>query len=128
MPQIPTFQRSTQLRTGRAPSLGAVTAVTEAVGQLAGQVSRQANIAVQRQKDADDAAFVTESTNSLFRSEGELLSETETQGLDVDMSTLQPDFNERVNALADNARSSVNSASTLGGQAVFRSKSSDVTI
>ena len=105
MPQIPTFQRSTQLRTGRGPSLGAVSAVTEAVGQLAGQVSRQANIAVQRQKDADDAAFVTESTNSLLRSESERLADTETRGVDVDMSTLQTEFNERVGALAENAPS-----------------------
>ncbi len=105
MPQIPTFQRSTQLRTGRGPSLGAVTAVTEAVGQIGGQIARQANIAIQRQKDADDAAFVTETTNSLLRSESERLADTETRGLDVDMSTLQEGFNERVSALAENAPS-----------------------
>lgn len=105
MPVIPQFQKSSQLRTGQGPSLSAVSAVSQAVGQLGGEVSRQANVAIQKQKDADDAAFVTKQTNRMLRQESERLADIQTRGAEVDMASLQNDFNERVSLLAEDAPS-----------------------
>jgi len=106
MPQIPTLTRSFQDRArGTAPSLAAATAVSRAVGQVAGQVGQAANQFIKQQKDADDAAFLTESTNGLLRGETERLADIETRGADVDLETLQSDYQSRVNDIADTAPS-----------------------
>jgi len=106
MPEIPQFRAGAQLRTGAARiSPAAAGAVAEAVGGLGQVISRQAGAAIQRQRDADDAAFVTERTNKLLRQETELLAEAETTGSDVDLENLQPNYQSRVEALSGGAPS-----------------------
>jgi len=106
MPEIPQFRAGAQLRTGAARIRpGAATAVAEAVGGLGQVISRQAGVAIQRQRDADNAAFVTERTNRLLRQETELLAEAETTGSDVDLENLQGNYQSRVEALSEGAPS-----------------------
>lgn len=106
MPKLPQFQASSQLRTaGALPRAGFVGAVGEAVSGLGQALSSQAGEAIQRQKNADDAAFVTERTNRLFRQESEMITDVQTRGADVDMEKLQGAFNDRVDALAEEAPS-----------------------
>lgn len=106
MPEIPQFRAGAQLRTGAARIRPAAAgAVAEAVGGLGQVISRQAGVAIQRQRDADDAAFVTERTNKLLRQETELLAEAETTGSEVDLENLQANYQSRIEALSEGAPS-----------------------
>jgi hypothetical protein len=75
------------------------------VGRIGGIVAGQASEAIQRQRAADDAAFVTERTNRLLRNESQLLADAETRGADVDMEALQEQYTSRVDELAKDAPS-----------------------
>jgi hypothetical protein len=106
MPKLPQFQASSQLRTaGAVPRAAFTGAVGEAVAGIGRTVSRLAGESIQRQKDADDAAFVTERTNRLFRQESELITDVQTRGADVDMEELQGAFDDRVSGLSGEAPS-----------------------
>jgi hypothetical protein len=106
MPKLPQFQASSQLRTaGAVPRASFTGAVGEAVAGIGRTVAQLAGESIQRQKDADDAAFVTERTNRLFRQETELITDTRTRGVDVDLQELQSGFDGRVDDLAGEAPS-----------------------
>ncbi|MEE9351520.1 MAG: hypothetical protein V3U78_04615 [Thiotrichaceae bacterium] len=102
MPVIPQPQIVSNLRVGQARiDPGAATAPARALEGL----GRTTGIILKRQKESDDAAFVAENINALLRSESELLSDIETKGSNVDMSTLQEEFRKRAGSFADNAPS-----------------------
>lgn len=106
MPKIPQIQASSQLRTGAARiDPGAATAVSRAATQLGQQASRLASQALTRQRQADDAAFVTERTNRLLRNETQLLADAETRGSEVDLEGLQEQYQSRVQDLSKDAPS-----------------------
>lgn len=105
MPRIPQTQASGSIRAERgAVSPSAAGAVGQALGSVA-QGFGAVGQAVQRKKEADDAAFVTKTTNSFLRQETERLDGIITRGEDVDMSSLQQSFKDRVSQLAENAPS-----------------------
>jgi hypothetical protein len=113
MPKIPQFQASSRLRTsGASISPGIAGAVGEAVAGVGQTISAQAGAsireqkaAIEKQKSADDAAFVTERTNKLLRQEVERLSDIETRGEDVDMSKLREEYMSRVDDLGGDSPS-----------------------
>jgi len=106
MPEIPQFRAGAQLRTGAARIRpAAAAAVSEAFVGLGQAITRQVGPLIQRQRDADDAAFVTERTNKLLRQETELLAEAETTGSDVDLENLQENYQSRAGVLSEGAPS-----------------------
>jgi len=112
MPKIPQFQADTRLRTGGASiSPGAAGAVSQAVSGLATTVTSIATAAVNRQRDAEDAAFATEQSNSLSRRWTERQIELEQSGEDVDLEGLKKEYDDDVAATLKNAPSDRVSAS-----------------
>lgn len=104
MAVVPTTRPSRQLRTaGAAPSVQAAGAVGRAVAGVGAQLSRIGSEAVERQRSADSAAFRTERSNSLLRTWTERLAEAETTGAEVDLGTLQDEFNADVERLGEGA-------------------------
>ncbi len=106
MPRIPTQQFSTGLRVGGARiDPGAATAVSRAAGQLGQVVASQASQAIKQQRQADDAAFVSEQTNKMLRQESEIFADIETKGTSIELDKQQEQFNERVSVFTENAPS-----------------------
>lgn len=106
MPRIPTQQFSTGLRVGGARiDPGAATAVSRATGQLGQVVAGQASQAIKQQRQADDAAFVSERTNKMLRQESERFADIETKGTSIELDKQQEQFNERVTLLLEDSPS-----------------------
>jgi hypothetical protein len=106
MPIIPKAQAGSQLRTsGASISQAAAGAVGQAVSSLGGVAAGIGFEAIERKKQADDAAFVTEQTNKILREETEKQGGIETRGDDVNFDDLNSEYQERLNAALENAPS-----------------------
>lgn len=106
MPKIPKADASNQLRTGRASISPTIAGAT---GQaLAGLGATAAGIgfdAMEKKKQADDAAFVTEQTNKILREETEKQADIETRGAEVDFNVLNAEYQDRLNLALESAPS-----------------------
>ncbi len=117
MPVIPQMKASSQLRTGGAsisPSAaGAVGNALQGLGNTAAAIGFNA---MDKKKQADDAAFVTETTNRILREETEKQADIETRGVDVDFNEIKASYDERLNNALENAPSE-EAASAVRNQA-----------
>jgi hypothetical protein len=106
MAVVPTTQPSRQLRTGGAAISGAAAgAVGAAVAGAGRQIEAIGVEALNRQRDADNAAFRTERSNSLLRTWTEKLADAETAGTEVDLGALKEEFDADVVRLGEGAPS-----------------------
>ncbi len=106
MAVVPTTRPSRQLRTaGATPSVAAAGAVGAALAGVGREVSAIGSEAMSRQRDADNAAFRTERTNSLLRTWTERLADAETTGTEVDLGGLKEEFDADVERLGEGAPS-----------------------
>lgn len=106
MPIIPKAQTGSQLRTGGASiSQAAAGSVGQAVSSLGGVAAGIGFEAIERKKQADDAAFVTEQTNKILREETEKQAGIETRGDDVNFDDIDSEYQERLSSALENAPS-----------------------
>lgn len=105
MPRIPQAQAGRQLRVGQGISPSVAGAAGAALADLGQTVSSIGIEAMERKKRADDAAFVTETTNRILREETEKQADIETRGLDVDFEQINQDYQDRLNTALENAPS-----------------------
>lgn len=103
MPRIPQGNFDTSPKLGGANVRSSITGqVGQAQQQLAGAVGQLAGSVgaiLQKQKDAEDAAFVTEQTNKLMLSESEKFTELSARGDDIDFESDKERYSKNIDEL-----------------------------
>lgn len=103
MPRIPQAQASQQLGTsGASVRPGNAGQALAQLGAAAAGIGFQA---IEEKKRADDAAFVTETTNRILREETEKQADIEARGVDVDFDANNQEYQDRLSEALENAPS-----------------------
>jgi hypothetical protein len=106
MPIIPKAKASSQLRTsGASISPSAAGAVGQALAGLGNTAAGIGLQAMEKKKQADDVAFVSEQTNRLLREETEKFADIETRGADVDLESIGQEYQDRLATILEDAHS-----------------------
>jgi hypothetical protein len=106
MPIIPKAKASSQLRTsGASISPSAAGAVGQALASLGNTAAGIGLQAMEKKKQADDVAFVSEQTNRLLREETEKFADIETRGADVDLESIGQEYQDRLATILEDAPS-----------------------
>lgn len=110
MPRIPqqNFGASTNLAGAnvRSQYVGAAAQGTIQAGRELMSLGSQLGQIAKQKKEADDAAYVAESYNSIARKESEIFNEISTTGADIDLDSSRQEYDDRIKAAMEAAPSS----------------------